>query len=248
MTMDSSPHYSRDDLFIDEIYSALVTGARPVFFQETEGDFIWGKGTLFLVQWGKRQFAVTAKHVIDNQRANPQHLRILIPGYKVALPLTGASTSNHPNHECREDVEDIFVWHVDREPDFGGEELVWHTWRMKEFWMPASKLEPGQQIFAVGYPFVDHRYDYEAMKLNTPPLIAIGKLSRDQLGDDVYTIDCEEFTCDLNGISGGPVFARFEGFFFYVGIIIRAGRAAKKIHFVDAAYVTFILDQIEKGS
>ncbi|WP_020405910.1 hypothetical protein [Hahella ganghwensis] len=246
--MDSSPHNSRYELSINEIYTALVTGTRPVFFQETEGDFIWGIGTLFLAQWGGKQFAITAKHVIDNQGVNPQHLRIFIPGYKVALPLVGASTSNHPNHECREEVEDIFVWQIDKEPDFGGEELSWHTWRMKEFWMPANILKTGQQIFAVGYPDVDNRYDYEAMKLETPPLIAIGKLSSDQLGNDVYTIDCDDFTCDLNGISGGPVFARFDGYFFYVGMIVRAGRIAQKIHFVDAIYVTLLLDQIEKNS
>lgn len=243
--MKNVPHYERDELLIAEIYEALVTGTLPVFFAESSEGYLWGKGTLFMVQWGAHQFAVTAKHVIENQQANWKHLRILIPGYKVALPLSTASTPSHPNHECKEDVEDIFVFHIEKDPDLDGEHLVWYTWRMKELWMSASKLEVGQQIFAVGYPFIDDRYDYDGNKVKTPPLIAVGKLSPDSIGADIYTIECEEFDMDLNGISGGPVFARFSGIFHYVGIIIRAGQKARKIHFVDASYVTFISNEIE---
>lgn len=58
-------------------------------------------------------------------------------------------------------MEDIFVFHIEKYPDLDGEHLVWYTWRMKELWMPASKLEVGQQIFAVGYPFIDDRYNYD---------------------------------------------------------------------------------------
>jgi hypothetical protein len=243
--MKNLPHYERDELYIAEIYEAIVTGALPVFFAEKTDSYLWGGGTLFMVQWGEHQFAITAKHVIENQQADWRHLRILIPGYNVALPLTTATVPNHPNHDCKDDVEDIFVFHIEKEPDLDGEELAWYTWRMKEFWMPASNLAVGQQIFAVGYPFIDERYDYDANKVKIPPLVVIGKLSPSSIGNDIFTIDCEEFEMDLNGISGGPVFARCSGFFHYVGMIIRAGQKSKKIHFVDASYVTFIFNEIE---
>ncbi|GAB2527170.1 trypsin-like serine peptidase [Microbulbifer agarilyticus] len=241
--MKNVPHFEREELLISEIHDALVTGTLPVFFSENPEDYIWGKGSLFLCQWGDYQFAITAKHVIENQNADYKKLRILFPGYKVALPVLRATTPNYPNHECREEVEDIFVWQVDNDPDLDGEELEWHAWRMNQFWMPASKLEMGQQLFAVGYPFIDERYDYENNKINVPPLVSIGKLSSDSIGKDIYTIDCDEFEVDLNGISGGPVFARFDGLFHYVGLIIRAGKKARKIHFVDATYVTFVLNE-----
>lgn len=244
--MNNVPHYERDEISYAEIYEALVTGCHPVFFQENEDDFIWGLGTLFLVQWGEYQFAITAKHVIENLKANYKHLRIFIPGYQVALPIIGASIPSFPRHEEKQCMEDLFIFHIEKDPDLDGNELTWYAWRMEDFWSPSSKLEEGQQIFAVGYPSTDNRFDYDNQKISTPPLVAVGKLSSNSIGKDIYTIDCEEFECDLNGISGGPVFARFNGLFHYVGMIVRAGSTARKIHFIDSSHITFAIKEVAR--
>lgn len=56
------PHYERDFITVAEIYTALVTGTRPIYFQANADEPLWGGGTLFMAQWKKKQFAITAKH------------------------------------------------------------------------------------------------------------------------------------------------------------------------------------------
>lgn len=246
--MHPTPHYLRETLSYAEIHEALVTGTRPIYFQENAGTPIWGAGTLFVAQWKGMKFAITAKHVIKNCGANPKHTRLLFPGYKVALPISGALTFNLPKHDNREELEDIFIFKIDHKSDLDDEELEWYAWNMSIFWKPAYKLERGQQIFAVGFPSTDDRYDWERQKIKESPLIAVGMLGVSEFGEGIYTIDCAEFDCDLSGISGGPVFAQFDGLFHYVGMIIRGGAEAKKIHFIDSIYITFVLNEAVKSS
>lgn len=241
--MNEVPHYERDQLAIGEIFDALVTGTRPVYFQENETTLIWGSGTLFIAQWKDRQFAITAKHVFTNAKANPKHTRVLFPGYKVALPIIGMCTPSFPGLATREDVEDIAVLRLDHESDLDGEALTWHAWNMEIFWRSAKDVATGEQLFAVGFPTTEDRYDWEAQRISEMPMIAIGKMSAETLGDGLYCIDTAELELDIDGSSGGPVFARFNGFFHYVGLIIRGGSKARKIHFIDAAYVTYTLEK-----
>lgn len=241
--MNDLPHYERDQITIDEVFDALVTGTRPVYFQENETTPLWGSGTLFIALWKGRQFAITAKHVFTNFEADPRHTRILFPGYRVALPLLGILTPNFPEYETREDLEDIAVLQLNHESDLDGEPLEWYAWKMELFWRSAKELTPGQQLFAVGFPSTDDRYDWENQRIKEMPMIVIGKLSENSLGDGLFCIDTAEFDRDIDGASGGPVFARFNGLFHYVGLMIRGGSKAQKIHFIDAVFVTFILDQ-----
>ena len=244
--MNKIPHFLRNTVSVGEIYDALVTGTRPVYFQTTEDDFIWGAGTLFIAQWNNHQFAITANHVIKNLNADPKTLRIIIPGYDVALPISGATTPSHPNHQNREEVEDMIAFHIIKEPDLKGHSLAWHAWKMNYFWKPASELTVGQQLFAIGYPSDGRHFNYGDNTVSASPLIAVGKLASTSIGKNLCTIDCEEFPVDLDGISGGPVFARFDGLFYYVGMIIMGTNVAKKIHFVDSLYVTFLINEASK--
>lgn len=240
--MNDIPHYERDQLSISEVFEALVTGTRPVYFQENEATPLWGGGTLFIAQWKGKQFAITAKHVLTNAGANPAHTRILFPGYRVALPTLGMLTPTFPRFEARQDLEDIAVFRLDHESDLDGEALIWYSWKMDRFWRSARDLAKGQQLFAVGFPSTEDRYDWENQRVQEMPMIVVGKLSEESLGEGLYCIDTAEFERDIDGSSGGPVFARFNGFFYYVGLMIRGGSKAQKIHFIDAAFVTFVLE------
>lgn len=238
MNNEDIPHYERDGVYLNEIYAALVTGTRPVYLQENEDAYIWGSGTLFLAYLDGYQFAVTAKHVFTKVGGNPAHTRILMPGYQAAIPLAGAFHPDYSFHPSKDVVEDITVLHIAADSlVLEQEDLKWRAWNMDRFAMPATSLEVGQQVFAVGYPSFDDRYDYDAMKLNETPMIAIGMLASTQIMEGVYTIDCAEFDRPFAGSSGGPVFARFNGFFCYVGMMVMGTPESRKIHFIDGGFV-----------
>lgn len=238
---EALPHYLRDYVTPGEVYTALVTGTRPVYFQSDEQSPIWGGGTMFIAQWKDKQFAITARHVFTNSGANPKHTRILFPGFHVALPLRGMYVPSFPGFDAQQDLEDMACLLIDDDFELD-EDMHWYAWNMERFWMHASRLEVGQQIFAVGFPNTEDRYDWENQRLNEMPVISIGKLGTDSLGEGTYCIDTAEFEYDIDGCSGGPVFARFQGLFHYVGLIIRGGAKARKIYFVGSEFVTWMLE------
>lgn len=232
------PHYLREWLHSEEIYLALVTGTRPVYFQETADSFIWGSGSLFMLRFAGYDFALTARHVFTKSGANPQHTRILFPGSRVAVPLAGGFFAEFEGHENQEDLEDMCLLYVDKghpawdDPEFPEYPL----WRFEDFWVPAWLLEEGEQVFAVGYPTHEEKFDYDNNKIRELPLVAVGKLRKGN-GKGLFKIDCAEFEDEIAGCSGGPVFARVKGHFVFIGMMIRGGAAARTIHFVDSQHV-----------
>lgn len=228
-----------DTLSLIEAKTALITGAHPVQFID-EHKIPWGSGTLFVVAWKDHQFAITAEHAIRNSNADPNSARLLVPNQDNPVPYMGHFHAKEEN-EDKSDSQDIFLWHIDSSPN--GPEVEWWSWRMDYLWKPASALKPKQKVFVVGYPNTDSKFDLDNNVIRAEPLLVRAELSEKTIGDNLYTIDCAEFSIDIDGISGGPVFAMFEGIFYYVGMALRGGASAKQIHFLDATYVVKALDQ-----
>ncbi len=229
-----------DQLMTQEAFDALVTGSHPVQFLD-EHCIPWGSGTFFIAAWKGHQFAITAKHVIEECNADPKNARLLVTGHENPVPFLGCFTPKHDEIEESDDSQDIFLWLVDDSPI--GPKVEWWSWRMDILWKPSSSLKSGQKIFAVGYPNTDSKYDYENRKIIPQALVVRGELSGDSIIDGLFTIDCADFSVDIDGISGGPIFAMFGGVFYFVGMALRGGASAKKIHFLGAEHVINTLDQ-----
>ena len=241
------PHYLRSWVYNDEVYLALVSGTRPVYFQENQDAYIWGSGTLFLLGFAGYEFALTAKHVFSKVGADPRHTRILLPYSRVAIPLSGAWYPSFPGEENQEDLEDMCLLQIDQDHEpFKAEQVGYMLWKLEEFWVPAWLLEEGEQVFAVGFPSQDDRFDYDNLKLQETAMVAVGKLIKGS-GKGLCTIDCAEFDREIAGASGGPVFARVDGYFVFIGMMIRGGAAARKIHFIDAQYVLYLVRNTVKA-
>ncbi len=246
-----------------EIFLVLGTGTHPVYFQESPDHYLWGKGTLFLAEWNGVSFAITARHVIEKQYASSKDLQLFVPEYKTSIAVSGATTPKcrkcTPQHEF-DDIDDIIIFVVN------GSDVTpaWDSWRMQELSMPARKLKAGEQLFSIGYPHSARDIDYENNnQRKATPLISVGMLSNDSIGEGIFTIDCAAFDIDLDnvkdedrdehidkylsGISGGPVFSRIDGTFRYVGMIVRGGVIAQKIHFICSSYVTSLMDHKSKS-
>lgn len=229
-----------------ELDTALLTGTRPIIFQERfetpcMENLQWGAGSLFVVQWGEQQFAVTAKHVVENLGAEPSHFRLILPEYGVALEVDSVMLSSDAIG-CEDEFEDVYVWRIDQNTKTD-KAIEWWAFDLKRWYSPALYLKPGQQLFAVGYPDAPERYDAEKFIINEIPIILQGVLSAEQLFEGMLTMDVEESKHDLDGMSGGPVFTKYENRFHYVGLIVRGSREARKLHFIDARHVVGLLGQ-----
>ncbi|MNU59477.1 hypothetical protein D3C71_486450 [compost metagenome] len=228
---------------------AMLTGTYPVLFQEVFGpadwnNIQWRTGSLFLVQRGPHQFAVTARHVIDNLAANPDHFRLVLPEHETILPIRAAHTPRPGPWRELDEIDDIFAWQIDQ--DFESDrKLDWWAWMMDQWVRPATDLLTGQRLFATGFPITDGAFDPETFSAHYTPLILKGTL-RGTSAAGLYTMTYESTGFEsIDGMSGGAVFAEFESRFHYVGMTLRGGDGW--LYFIDSVHVIQLLDQIIDG-
>lgn len=234
-----------------ELTTAVLTGTRPVLFQMRPGPATfdnaqWGGGSLFVVSWQGAQFAVTALHVIENLGAERKEFRLLIPGTETTLEMYGGITPSKVPQSERDELDDIYAWHIKGALD-SNEDLGWWSWRLDKWSKPASDLAEGQHLVAAGYPDVAERYDYENFKVVPIASILNGRLSGNTGVEGIYAMDVDDVDHPMNLMSGGPVFARLDGFLHYVGMILRGKSDVRKIYFIDVKYVIALLDRHNKG-
>lgn len=235
-----------DQFARSELEDGLLTGTRPVMWQQHAGtpDALnphMGGGSFFMTQVGDHQFAVTALHVVTNVSANPDHFRLLLPDTKQILPVFKACAFDSESPHFGEHQGDIIAWQINIETF--KETAEWWTWRMDTFVKPATALMPGQRLFAVGFPEFEENIDLENFDLAEYPFIATGRLS-DPFVPGLFTMEFDAHLpeVDLNGMSGGPVFARFDELFHYVGLMIRGN--GKLMNFISSEHVLDLFDQI----
>lgn len=230
-----------------ELEDALLTGTRPVLWQQIPAkpcahNARFGKGSLFVVAYKECQFAITAKHVVDD--IDPEIFRLLLPDSQKILPVLRGNLATDEVVRSKDDRDDIFAWriHVDH-PAINAE---WWSWMMSDRVRPASDLVPGQRLYTVGFPEFEENIDVEAFDIVEHPFIASGRLLVKKISDETLSMELDSHlpAVDLNGMSGGPVFARFNQIFHYVGMNVRGGGNPPTIHFIGSEYVLQFLDRI----
>lgn len=231
-----------------ELESALMTGTRPVLWQALPGkpcvhNARFGKGSLFVVAYRGQQFAITARHVVDG--VDPAIFRLMLPESQRILPvLPGREAGDEASINNLEEEDDIFAWGVDIDKAAAG--IQWWSWILDGLSRPASDLAPGQRLYAAGYPHFEENIDVEKFDIVENPFIASGHLASHPLVEGVYSLILDETLpdVDLDGMSGGPVFARFGEKFHYVGMCLRGGGKPAQLHFISAEYVIGFLNRV----
>ncbi|SEE66328.1 hypothetical protein SAMN04490198_2308 [Pseudomonas palleroniana] len=167
----------------------------------------------------------------------------MLPESPVPLDMYGGISPSHDLPPDRDELDDIYAWHIKGYP--GSNNGFW-AWDLERWSKPATDLSPGQQLYAAGYPDLDDRYDFENFKINEIAVIITG-VAAGVLLDGVHVMDIEEVDHDLNLLSGGPVFAKFDDKFYYVGMILRGRSQSRKLNFLDSKYVIKLLDTHNQG-
>ncbi|KAF1312147.1 hypothetical protein BLX42_05050 [Pseudomonas sp. SG-MS2] len=228
--------------------TAILTGTRPVLFQTTPGptsydNAQWGGGSLFVVRWGGVDFAVTALHVIEKLGADRKEFRLLLPDAPVPLDMYGGISPSSDVPPDRDELDDIYAWHIKGYPE--SNKGFW-SWNLEQWSKPATDLALGQELYAAGYPELEDRYDFENFKVNEIAAIVLGVASGVLL-EGVHVMDTEAVDHELNLLSGGPVFAKFDDRFYYVGMVLRGNSKSRKLNFLCSKYVIRLLEKHNQG-
>lgn len=234
-----------------DIESALLTGTRPVLWQTLPGkpcmhNARFGKGSLFVVTYKGKQFAITAKHVVGG--VDPAIFRLVLAESKDILPV---HAGRHPlvgSEDHQDDSEDVFVWQIDVASTAPG--IEWWSWNLDGLCRKVSDISPGQRVYTVGYPELEDNFDTENFDIEEHPFVASGLLTDRPLTDDIYSMKLDQHlpSVDLNGMSGGPVFSRFGEKFHFVGMCIRGGGTPPHLHLISSENVLGFLDTLIEES
>ncbi|MGI9278500.1 MAG: hypothetical protein ACR2PX_02590 [Endozoicomonas sp.] len=221
----------------EEAIIIVGTGARPICFCENEDSFTWGIGSSFILNYLGSVFIVTAKHVIDNQKADHKHIRVLLPDTKMALPILSGFSPIFYDHENKDDVEDLVFLKVDDSLFCVESGVDLYSWDFIKRSYPASKLTVGDELKVAGFPDTGERYDYDARKISDLLLVRTANLSESELGKDIYTMSGQPSNYSFNGISGAPVFCRRDGWVLFCGIVIRGTAQSGQMHFIGSEII-----------
>jgi hypothetical protein len=215
-------------------HAALVTGTHPVQFRD-ELNIPWGTGTFFIVRWKGADFAITAKHVIRASSAETDQVQLVVPYQKHSIPYLSKSGMGvlDPDGEPL----DVHVWQIDPDSAVSAE---WDAWHLEQHWQPPEALQKDQFVFVVGYPNNEDKIDFDNLEMRRQPLIVKGKLGEKTAG--LHTVECAEFSADVDGVSGGPVFSMVGGTYHFIGMAQWGGRTARRLYFLDARQIIRVLD------
>lgn len=234
-----------------DIESALLTGTRPVLWQALPGrpcmhNPRYGMGSLFVVMYKGKHFAITAKHVVDG--VDPAIFRLMLAETKDFLPVHAGRHPLEGSQDYQDDPEDIFVWQIDEANTAPG--IEWWSWNLEGLYREVSDIGHGQRVYAVGYPGFEENFDTANFDFEEHPFVASGLLTDRPLTDDVYSmrLDQDLPSVTLNGMSGGPVFARFDEKFHFVGMCIRGGGTPPHLHLISSGHVLGFLDTLIEES
>ncbi len=229
----------------EEVLMIVATGTRPICFSASPDDYIWGFGSSFLLNYKGNVFAITAKHVIENPKADCRHTRILMPNTGMALPIKRAFTPSFDDPENKDEVDDFILFEIDDALFTQESNKDLYSWNFERWSFPASKVPIGVEILVAGFPFSNDRYDWDNNKINELMLIRTGNLAKSSLCEGLYTMEGIPSETDFNGLSGSPIFCRNKGYVFFIGLVTRGTASSGKLHFIGSEFIRSALTFIK---
>ena len=236
-----------EQFLTDNEVDVIIASTRPLSFSEIQDAYIWGFGSSFLLNYNENVYAITAKHVIENQKADPHHIRISIPKCTLALPIENIFSKTFDNNG--EEIEDFLLLKINHIQFMKESKQDLYSWDFKNWSYPTSQLPIGTEILVAGFPFIrEDRYDYDNKQINEMLLIRTGNIHTSILGSGMYAIEAASSEYPSNGMSGSPVFCRKkDGYLYFIGLVTRGSEYSEILHFISSEVIYSALKSLEEN-
>lgn len=233
--------------------------SRPVIFEHDHEEFTyWGKGSSFLISNSHNYYWVTAAHVLINMRGNANSLRIFpSDNSKISLPFNEQYTVNKGATDD-EDYKDVFILRIDLNDFDTSSDAPLVAQDLERGVLPAEKLQPGDELWVIGYPSESNFIDYDDRQIkNTRSVIraiykgqSISDHCHELLVDSTIKLD------SFDGLSGSPVFhikkvthdEQVIAFPLLVGMLLRGTVSSGIAHFITSSVIANLIKIVEKNT
>lgn len=224
--------------------------AAPFLFEGDydEGRYAVGASGLFMEILGNRWF-VTAGHAVRAGSEGDVRLLSELPGLgrREQLECNALAPQDYLIRPTGgEDCHDIVAFRID--PNSPPSATIQPA--SVEQVRPASQLGVGDQLAARGYPIAvpGTAVNYDERRIRLQAAWMPGHYEGAAAGRFRHTLSFENLNLvDLNRLSGAPVFSQFEGIWRLSGLMLQAGAAGARGHFIDIEIVVAYLTKAEKA-
>ena len=227
--------------------SEFLEACRPILFESTDSEYAyWGRGLALLVSDSQHCYCVTAEHVLRNQGATVEELRVFPSDFsKMSLPYDQKVSINQDlgNPAAYKDIVMLRVAMSDFHAS-GDAPLV--SQDIKRGCQPATSLRLGNELWIAGFPSNSRFVDYEASRINATRILRKASyVGPSSLSEHVHELEVDERSGldDFDGLSGGPVYYLREEHVNHVphlivllaGLVIRGTASSRRAHFIDSS-------------
>lgn len=225
--------------------TAVASAIRPVRFDSA--GYLWGVGSAVLLRYQGGLYCLTADHVIHNQHASYEEMRVLtsgtppagIPFQSYLRPKSDKLDDDHLDIVVYKVIEKALERHLGHKPK---------AVALDQRFYPAKFMPDGCPLIVAGYPDADDRYDHDAGILRDHLLIKSGEKGDSQIGEPVYSFHSTPTHLDYRGMSGSPVLGWINKHLFFIGVVIRGSSSSGIMHFIDSTVVLATIVHLAAGA
>lgn len=192
-----------------------------------------GMGTVFIGQYGDSYYAITARHVIENQTSDSTTLRLFLRNYGFSIPFDREASFPYDG-ELRHDLA-IFRVSMDQLRENQPPDM--RALNIGIFAAPELEFPDDSLFLVIGFPQCRREYDYDNNRFVAGITVIQGSYDG-TLEDGVATITVNYDHLDnIRGLSGSPVMCIYKGVPFFAGMAILSTIQSNKIHFIHATVI-----------
>ncbi|WP_454869703.1 hypothetical protein [Pseudomonas putida] len=236
------------DFISHEKFTDLMEGqVYPVILSNNSGDEHYthfGVGTAFVLEHESELFVVTAQHVLNNQGATHDDVRILLRKAPISIIFDQRAVFRD---ESDPDADsDLVILRVKKSQHEAL--LAAGLTYVKAVDSIKTKQNPDVDLFHVyGYPDQGRDYDWDKKSLSAELWCLSGKLTTPSVKclDTIQILnERSERPADLNGMSGSMVIADINDEWKFAGLVTLGGNEAGVLSFIPAEQILYYLDKM----
>lgn len=239
-------HY-KDFIILEEFTDLMEGQVYPVILSNNSGDEHYthfGAGTAFVLEHESELFVVTAQHVLNNQGATHDDVRILLR--KAPIPVIFDQRAVFRDESDPDADSDLVILRVKKTQHQAL--LAAGLTYVKAVDSIKTKQNPDVDLFHVyGYPDEGRDYDWDEKSLSAQLWCVSGKLTSPSV-NGLNTIQIlterDKRPADLNGMSGSMVIADINGEWKFAGLATLGGNEAGVLSFIPAEQILYYLDKM----
>ena len=237
-------HDSEEFISVDAFIDMMLGQVHPVILSsEHHGEYYshGGVGTAFVLEYGGELFVVTALHVLNNQSATHEELRILLRNTHLSILFDYRA-----------------VFRDESDPDLDSDLVILRVVKSQHAALYAAGLTSldaaycaetqdfcrADSFHVFGYPDEGRWYDYEERVLGAQLHWLRGDLSEPGLRGLSTIKIVSNRPNDFNGMSGSLVIADVDDVWKFAGMVTLASEKHGHLNFIPAEKITHHLNEM----